>query len=138
MLYKSGLFMEGVFKAGVPEGEGIILFPNGVEHVGIFKKGILEGAGQITIMGICYKGKFKKGIFEGDNVFTNESNQHFVFDSKNERLLKIGIVKIYLNMGYKLIGCKWEKDKIMNGNCIFEDDLNCQWEGRIKYTGVKD
>lgn len=58
LIYKSGLFIEGIFRSGNLEGEGVMVFPNGIEHTGMFKKGFLEGAGTLTINGVVHKGRF--------------------------------------------------------------------------------
>ena len=45
------------------EGEGFMIFPNGIEYFGQFKKGLLEGAGTVSINRELHKGKFYKGNF---------------------------------------------------------------------------
>ena len=50
----------------------------------------------------------------------------------------MGLVTIILTNGYKIIGCKWEKEKIQSSNCKIIDDFGCEFEGWIKSSGVKD
>ena len=58
LVYKSGLMIEGIFRSGNLEGEGVMVFPNGIEYSGIFKKGFLEGAGTLMLNSTTHKGKF--------------------------------------------------------------------------------
>lgn len=51
LVYKSGLYVEGIFRSGNMEGEGTLILPNGIEYMGIFRKGILEGIGTVGIEG---------------------------------------------------------------------------------------
>lgn len=135
LIYKSGLFIEGIFRSGNLEGEGIMIFPNGIEYSGMFKRGILEGPGTASINGLAHKGKFQKGIFHGDYVYTNPNNQHFVFESKQEKLILIGTVDIYLSNGFALKQVKFDKNKLLNGNCTLVDDLGINFKGRLKISG---
>ena len=78
------------------------MLPNGTEYNGTFSKGFLEGSGTLTIKNMIYKGKYVKGIFQGDIVYTNEQNQHFIFQSKHEKNIQYGLIDIYLSNGFVL------------------------------------
>ena len=53
---------QGEVKNGVPNGFGILFFPNGLKYVGEFKDGERNGQGTSTYDGGKYVGEWKKKV----------------------------------------------------------------------------
>ena len=79
--------LRGTFKDGKLNGQGTITFDNGTIHQGTFKDGKLNGQGTITFdNGTIYCGMFKNGLLNGQGTITFDNGTIYRGMFKNGRL----------------------------------------------------
>ena len=77
---------QGEVKNGVPNGFGILIFPNGQKYVGEFKDGLPNGQGTKTYDGGKYVGEFKDGEQHGHGTDFDSDGVKYEGEFKNGKM----------------------------------------------------
>ncbi len=84
ILFESGTYYDGEWKAGVPEGQGELYYPEKFHYTGAFVNGKFEGQGSLVSLGTKYsfEGMFKDGKKhgKGKEVLSNNVILEATFD----------------------------------------------------------
>ena len=76
---KDGSVFEGELVAGVPEGHGKHIMPNGDEYIGYFRKGLRNGIGKLkTRTGLNYQGEFLNNHITGYGTLTQLNGDVYI------------------------------------------------------------
>jgi hypothetical protein len=65
-----GYSYSGGMRSGLPEGKGVVVFPNGDSYSGRFVSGQFDGTGIFTSSNWRFEGGFSKGSLHDTGVFT--------------------------------------------------------------------
>jgi hypothetical protein len=80
---------QGEVENGVPNGLGILIYPNGDKYVGEYKDGVRNGQGTYTFgkegwKGDKYVGEWKDGIMSGQGTYTYNDGRKYVGEYKDD------------------------------------------------------
>ncbi|SDD96866.1 hypothetical protein [Sporomusa acidovorans] len=69
---KNGSLYTGTLADGLPDGQGVMLYPDGGKYEGAFRKGLRQGEGVMTwANGDCYRGHWLKDMRTGRGEFVS-------------------------------------------------------------------
>ena len=132
ILYENGTYKESFFINDMMDGEGRLVYPNGISLTGSFKEDWLIGAACVCVENQTVEGNFDKGEFYGDKIIVRRNG--VVITSENAREIAAGqkgSVMVYFKNNFRL-ACDFDNnDVVKNQKCRLYDQHGNLWIGKV-------